>query len=114
MTKKVQVSTKVPKEKQTLEFESFKFDVEIFKQYEPQALKCKLYGVYAPSGNEFTEAENLVFKNHIANKLFSAKLINYNEIEGIYEVSLNDVNSIKRSVHEYLVENKLGNLCIYI
>ncbi len=34
VTKKVQVSTKVPKEKQTLEFESFKFDVEIFKQYE--------------------------------------------------------------------------------
>ena len=34
ITKKVQVSTKVPKEKQTLEFESFKFDVEIFKQYE--------------------------------------------------------------------------------
>lgn len=33
VTKKVQVSTKVPKEKQTLEFESFKFDVEIFKQY---------------------------------------------------------------------------------
>jgi hypothetical protein len=34
VTKKVQVSTKVPKEKQTLEFESFKFDVEIFKQYD--------------------------------------------------------------------------------
>lgn len=34
VTKKVQVSTKVPKEKQTLEFESFKFDVEIFKQYQ--------------------------------------------------------------------------------
>ncbi len=33
VTKKVQVSTKVPKEKQTLEFEPFKFDVEIFKQY---------------------------------------------------------------------------------
>lgn len=33
VTKRVQVSTKVPKEKQTLEFESFKFDVEIFKQY---------------------------------------------------------------------------------
>ncbi|HRG58395.1 MAG TPA: hypothetical protein PK323_05515 [Bacteroidia bacterium] len=33
VTKKVQVSTKVPKEKQSLEFESFKFDVEIFKQY---------------------------------------------------------------------------------
>jgi hypothetical protein len=33
VTKKVQVSTRVPKEKQTLEFESFKFDVEIFKQY---------------------------------------------------------------------------------
>lgn len=33
ITKKVQVSTKVPKEKQTLEFEPFKFDVEIFKQY---------------------------------------------------------------------------------
>jgi hypothetical protein len=34
VTKKIQVSTKVPKEKQSLEFESFKFDVEIFKQYE--------------------------------------------------------------------------------
>lgn len=33
VTKKVQVSTKIPKEKQTLEFEPFKFDVEIFKQY---------------------------------------------------------------------------------
>ena len=33
VTKKVQVSTKVPKEKQSLEFEAFKFDVEIFKQY---------------------------------------------------------------------------------
>ncbi len=34
VTKKIQVSTKVPKEKQSLEFESFKFDVEIFKQYD--------------------------------------------------------------------------------
>jgi len=33
VTKKVQVSTKVPKEKQSLEFEPFKFDVEVFKQY---------------------------------------------------------------------------------
>jgi hypothetical protein len=33
VTKKVLVSTRVPKEKQSLEFESFKFDVEIFKQY---------------------------------------------------------------------------------
>ncbi len=33
VTKKVAVSTKVSKEKQTLEFEPFKFDVEIFKQY---------------------------------------------------------------------------------
>jgi hypothetical protein len=34
VTKKVAVSTFVPKEKQSLEFEPFKFDVEIFKQYE--------------------------------------------------------------------------------
>jgi hypothetical protein len=34
VTKKVTVSTNVPKEKQSLEFEPFKFDVEIFKQYE--------------------------------------------------------------------------------
>jgi hypothetical protein len=34
ITKKVAVSTFVPKEKQSLEFEPFKFDVEIFKQYE--------------------------------------------------------------------------------
>jgi DNA polymerase III alpha subunit (gram-positive type) len=33
VSKKVEVSTKVPKEKQSLEFEPFKFDVEIFKQY---------------------------------------------------------------------------------
>ncbi|MCC6252044.1 MAG: hypothetical protein IT238_06235 [Bacteroidia bacterium] len=33
ITKKILVSCKVPKEKQTLEFEPFKFDVEIFKQY---------------------------------------------------------------------------------
>ena len=34
VTKKVEVNTNVPKEKQSLEFEPFKFDVEIFKQYE--------------------------------------------------------------------------------
>lgn len=34
ITKRVAVSTHVPKEKQSLEFEPFKFDVEIFKQYE--------------------------------------------------------------------------------
>jgi hypothetical protein len=34
VTKKVEVNTYVPKEKQSLEFEPFKFDVEIFKQYE--------------------------------------------------------------------------------
>lgn len=33
ITKKVEVVTNVPKEKQSLEFEPFKFDVEIFKQY---------------------------------------------------------------------------------
>ncbi len=81
--------------------------VEIFKIYEPQALKCKMYGLTAPDGNDFTQDENYEFKSHVANKTFKAKIINYNESEKIYEVTLDDVKT-NTSVHDFLTDRRLG------
>ncbi len=87
--------------------------VEVFRKYEAQALKCKLYGLIAPDGNEFTQEENSEFKNHTANKLFKAKIIEYSERDQVYEVTLNDVNNNENaSVHKFLIKRGLGEFMV--
>lgn len=88
--------------------------ISVFKEYEQQAVKCKLYGLLPPNKTEFTEAENLAFKVHISNKLFKVKLIDYNQSDDIYEVTLNDAKNKDMSVQKYLTENKLGKIIIQV
>lgn len=78
--------------------------------YEPQALKCKLYGLKPLDGNEFTETENAKFRDHIKDKLFKVKFIQHTPSEDdLFEITLNE-ESRNKSVHDYLITNKLGKL----
>jgi hypothetical protein len=90
--------------------------VNIFKSYEPQALKCKLYGLYPFNKKSFSETENQIFKERIFDKLLSVKIIKYNDNVEIFEIILYDCNmdnSYKSSIQNYLVSKQLGLILKY-
>jgi hypothetical protein len=79
-------------------------------KYEPQAYKCKLYGL-EPFSKEYSPDQNALFKQFVLDKCFIPKLIKINK-ENIYEISLKIVNDkedfINSSAHYYLIQNKIG------
>jgi len=85
----------------------FKF----FKNYEAQAIKCKLYGLKSPNKDHFSDEENQTFKEHVSDKIFKPKFIKYNTEEDIFEVSLNDASCadpLLSSVHNFLTNKSLA------
>ena len=86
--------------------------VSVFKSFEPQAYKCKLYGVLPTTDNELSKAQTLAFKGLISNKLLNPKLIKINQ-DNMYEVSLNVLNDDSTrgdSIHYSLVEKRIVEL----
>ena len=87
--------------------------VQVFKNYEAQAIKCKLYGLKSPNKDHFSDEENQTFKEHVSDKIFKPKFIKYNTEEDIFEVSLNDASCadpLLSSVHNFLTNKSLGKI----
>ncbi len=79
--------------------------VDVFKNYEPHAYKCKLFGIVSKPSND-AQKEDLAFKTYTSDNVFNVKLVNYNQHEKVFEVSLKCVRN-GQTAHEYLLENNL-------
>ena len=80
----------------------------IFKQFEPQAFKCRLFATSPPNGlKDFNEAQYSAFKKYTSDKIFAMKLIIFNCETSQYEVDLTEVES-NSSIYEFLLSNKIG------
>ncbi len=88
---------------------------DVLLKYEPQAYKCKLYGL-EPFSKEYSPDQNAVFKQLVLDKCVIPKLIKINT-ENIYELSLKIVNEkedfVNSSAHYYLIQHKIG-ICFFI
>ena len=83
--------------------------VNVFKMYEPQALKCKLYGLVPINGkNDFSDEENEQFKKFISDNSFNVRLVKYEQEEDIFEVSMTQLNGNQISVNSFVQKNQLG------
>ena len=91
-------------------------EMAVFKQFEPQAFKCKLFGVKAPHDNPvanvFSDSQNQIFKKLVGNRAFSVKFLEYDEKEDFYGVVLDEIVSetieLYASVHLNLIKEKSG------
>jgi hypothetical protein len=79
--------------------------IGVFKNQEPRAYKCKLFGIVSKPSNE-AQKEDLAFKTYTSDNIFNVKLINYNQQEKLFEVSLKCVTN-GQTAHEFLLENNL-------
>ena len=65
--------------------------VSLFREYEPQAIRCTLYGVRPANKDEFSDEDNTYFKELTVDRLFAADLIRYNEKDKVCEVNLHEL-----------------------
>ncbi len=80
----------------------------IFKQNQPLAIKCKLYGLKPVEGVQFSDEQTKAFKEITNEKQYNVKFIKFDS--DFYEICLKETNKNDWfELHFYLIKNKLGN-----